>query len=76
MLFLNCALKQLIQLQINQMAQAEQSLFLEQAQCSQTQEPVKQRKKQTDANNGKDLWEISWEEIGDGFYLNLLCIVN
>lgn len=32
MLFLNCALKQLIQLQINQMAQSEQSLFfLEQA---------------------------------------------
>lgn len=58
------------------MAQVEQSLFLEQTQCSQTQEPVKRRKKQTDANNRKDLWEISWEGIGDGFYLHLLCIVN
>lgn len=46
MLFLNRALKQLIKLQINQTAQVEQSLFLQQAQCSQTQEPVKRRKKQ------------------------------
>lgn len=43
---------------------------------SNTRTSQAEKETETDANNGKDLWEISWEEIGDGFYLHLLCIVN